>query len=81
MKRATSDHWLARWFFIGILFAFVLFFLVFPVGVILFEALRGGSHIKSPRIHAIDGTRCNCRDCLKVRPGERPARHYDPPGE
>ena len=42
MKRATSDHWLARWFFIGILFAFVLFFLVFPVGVILFEALRGG---------------------------------------
>jgi sulfate transport system permease protein len=42
VKRATSDHWLARWFFIGVLFAFVLFFLIFPVCVVLFEALRGG---------------------------------------
>jgi sulfate transport system permease protein len=42
MKRATSDHWLARKLFIGILFAFVLFFLVFPVGVVIYEALRGG---------------------------------------
>ena len=42
MRRATSDHWLARYGFIGILFAFVLFFLVFPVCVVLFEAFRGG---------------------------------------
>ncbi len=42
MRRATSDHGLARVLFIGILFAFVLFFLIFPVCVVLFEALRGG---------------------------------------
>src|SRR5271156_538733 len=42
MRRATSDHWLARKLFIGILVAFVLFFLVFPVGVVIYEALRGG---------------------------------------
>jgi len=42
MKRANSDPWLARYLFIGILFAFVLFFLIFPVGVVIFEALRGG---------------------------------------
>jgi sulfate transport system permease protein len=42
MKRATSDHWLTRYLFIGILFAFVLFFLIFPVCVVLYEALRLG---------------------------------------
>jgi len=42
MRRATSDHWLARYGFIGILFAFVLFFLIFPVCVVLIEAFRGG---------------------------------------
>jgi len=42
MKRATSDHWLARYLFIGILVAFVVCFLIFPVCVVLFEALRGG---------------------------------------
>jgi len=42
MKRATSDHWLARYLFIGILFAFVIFFLIFPVCVVVIEALRGG---------------------------------------
>jgi sulfate transport system permease protein len=42
VRRATTDHWLARGLFIGILFAFVLFFLIFPVCVVLFEALRGG---------------------------------------
>jgi sulfate transport system permease protein len=42
MKRANSDHWLTRAFFIGILFAFVLFFLIFPVCVVLYEALRMG---------------------------------------
>jgi sulfate transport system permease protein len=42
MKRATSDHWLARYFFIGILITFILVFLLFPVCVVLYEALRGG---------------------------------------
>ena len=39
---ATSDHWLARYSFIGIVFAFVTFFLIFPVCVVLYEALRKG---------------------------------------
>jgi sulfate transport system permease protein len=42
MKRATSDHWLARGFFITVLFAFVAFFLILPVCVVLYEALRRG---------------------------------------
>jgi sulfate/thiosulfate transport system permease protein len=42
MRRANSEPLLARWFLIGILFAFVLFFLVFPVCVVVYEALRGG---------------------------------------
>lgn len=42
MKRATHDHWLARRFFIAVLYAFVLFFLIFPVCVVLYEALRKG---------------------------------------
>jgi sulfate transport system permease protein len=42
MKRATADHGLTRTFFIGTLFAFVVCFLVFPVCVVLYEALRGG---------------------------------------
>jgi sulfate transport system permease protein len=42
MKRATSDHWLFRSLFIGILIAFILVFLLFPVCVVIYEALRGG---------------------------------------
>ena len=42
MKRATADHWLVRGFFIGTVLFFVLFFLVFPVCVVLFEAFRHG---------------------------------------
>ena len=42
MKRATADHWLARVLLIGTVFAFVVFFLIFPVCVIIYEALRGG---------------------------------------
>jgi len=42
MKRASSDHWLARYLLIGIVFAFVFFFLIFPVCVVVIEALRGG---------------------------------------
>jgi sulfate/thiosulfate transport system permease protein len=42
MKRANSEPLLARWLLIGTLFAFILFFLVFPVCVVVYEALRGG---------------------------------------
>jgi sulfate transport system permease protein len=42
MRRATADHWLTRYLLTGILLAFILFFLVFPVCVVVFEALRGG---------------------------------------
>ena len=42
MRRATADHWLVRYALIGIMGGFILFFLVFPVIVILFEALRNG---------------------------------------
>jgi sulfate transport system permease protein len=42
VRRATSDNPFARWLLIGTLFAFVLCFLVFPVCVVLYEALRGG---------------------------------------
>jgi sulfate transport system permease protein len=45
VKRATSEHWLARYLLIGILFTFVLCFLVFPVCVVLYEALRGGLNL------------------------------------
>ncbi len=42
MRRATADHWLARYGFIGILVLFVTCFLIFPVVVILVEAFRKG---------------------------------------
>jgi sulfate transport system permease protein len=42
MKRATADHWLVRYLFIGTMFGFIFLFLVCPVFVILFEALRNG---------------------------------------
>ncbi len=42
MKRATSDHWLMRYLFIGVMFAFIVIFLIFPVCVVLIEALQGG---------------------------------------
>jgi sulfate transport system permease protein len=42
MRRATADHWLTRYLLTGILLGFILFFLVFPVCVVVFEALRGG---------------------------------------
>jgi sulfate transport system permease protein len=41
-RRPTNDHWLARYAFIGIVFAFVIFFLIFPVCVVIYEALRKG---------------------------------------
>ena len=42
MRRASSDPGAARFLLIALLFAFVLFFLVFPVCVVVYEALRGG---------------------------------------
>lgn len=42
MRHATSDHWLTRYLFVGVSLVFVLFFLVFPVCVVIFEALRHG---------------------------------------
>jgi len=43
MKRATQDNPVAKWLLVGLVFAFVLFFLIFPVCVVLYEALRLGS--------------------------------------
>ncbi len=42
MKRATQDKSWVRWFFIGTLFAFVIFLLILPVCVVLYEAFRLG---------------------------------------
>jgi sulfate transport system permease protein len=42
VRRATTDHWLMRYLLIGIVLVFVLFFLVFPVCVVVYEALRQG---------------------------------------
>lgn len=42
MKRATADNWLVRYLLIGTVFAFIFVFLIFPVFVILVEALRNG---------------------------------------
>jgi len=42
MKRATTDSWVVRYLLIGFMLAFILIFLVFPVCVILIEALRRG---------------------------------------
>ncbi len=42
MKRATADFWLARWLLIGFTLTFMAIFLVFPVVVILIEALKRG---------------------------------------
>ena len=42
MKRASQEHPVAKWLLIGAVFAFVVFFLVFPVCVVLYEALRLG---------------------------------------
>jgi sulfate transport system permease protein len=42
MKRATQDNLVAKWLLLGTVFGFVLIFLVFPVIVVLYEALRLG---------------------------------------
>jgi len=42
MRRATAEHWLVRYALVGILFAFIGCFLIFPVYVVLYEALHKG---------------------------------------
>ena len=42
MRRATADHWLVRYLLIGIVLAFIFVFLVFPVIIVLVEALHKG---------------------------------------
>jgi len=42
VKRATQDGAVAKWLLVGALIAFVVFFFVFPVFVVLYEALRLG---------------------------------------
>lgn len=71
MKRATSDHWLARWFFIGVVFVFVVCFLVFPVCVVLVEAFKGGialyfSALTAP--HSVSAIRLTLLVALAVVP-------------
>ncbi len=42
MRRATSEHWLLRGALIATLIVFIAFFLIFPVFVVVFEAVRHG---------------------------------------
>jgi sulfate transport system permease protein len=42
VNRATQDGPVAKWLLVGTVFAFVAFFLVFPVFVVLYEAFRLG---------------------------------------
>ena len=42
MKRATQDNPVLKWLLVGVVLAFVLCFLIFPVFVVLYEALRLG---------------------------------------
>jgi sulfate transport system permease protein len=42
LKRAATDPWPVRGFLIGAMLAFIVVFLVFPVCVVLYEALRLG---------------------------------------
>jgi sulfate transport system permease protein len=42
MKMAANDNWVTRYFLIGVVFAFIGLFLVFPVCVVLIEALHAG---------------------------------------
>jgi len=42
MKRATQENPVVKWLLIGVVLVFVLFFLIFPVFVVLYEALRLG---------------------------------------
>lgn len=42
MRRASADHWLMRYCFIGTMVVFIALLLVLPVAVIVIEALRNG---------------------------------------
>ena len=71
MKRATSDSPLTRGLLLGALFGFVLLFLVFPVFVVLYEALRlglaaYGSALSAP--HSVTAIRLTLLVALAVVP-------------
>jgi sulfate transport system permease protein len=71
MKRATSDPLLTRGLLLGALFGFVLLFLVFPVVVVLYEALRlglaaYGNALSAP--HSITAIRLTLLVALAVVP-------------
>jgi sulfate transport system permease protein len=71
MKHATTDNGLAKKFCIGIVVTFVLFFLIFPVCVVIFEALRGGvslyfSALTAP--HSLSAIRLTLLVALAVVP-------------
>ena len=71
MKHATTDNGLAKKFCIGIVVAFVLSFLIFPVCVVIFEALRGGvslyfSALTAP--HSLSAIRLTLLVALAVVP-------------
>jgi sulfate transport system permease protein len=71
MKRATADHGLARYLFIGILVAFVISFLLFPVGVVIYEALRGGFKLYGSALtapHSLSAIRLTLLVALAVVP-------------
>jgi sulfate transport system permease protein len=71
MKRATAEHGLARYALIGVLLTFVTFFLLFPVGVVLYEALRGGLKIYGSALtapHSLSAIRLTLLVALAVVP-------------
>lgn len=71
MRRATSDPFLMRWLLIGVVFAFVLFFLIFPVCVVIFEALRGGWSLYVSALtaaHSVNAIRLTLMVALAVVP-------------
>jgi sulfate transport system permease protein len=71
VKRATSDTPLTRALLLGVLFGFVLLFLVFPVCVVLYEALRlglgaYGSALSAP--HSVTAIRLTLLVAIAVVP-------------
>jgi sulfate transport system permease protein len=71
MKRATNDHWLARYLLIGIMLAFILVFLVFPVVVIVIEAFRRGLEFYFSALgakHSVSAIRMTLLTALVVVP-------------
>ena len=71
MKRATTDPWLARYLLIGMTLGFILVFLIFPVCVILIEALRHGLAVYFSALsadHSINAIRMTLMVAVTVVP-------------